>query len=233
MSTILEVSAIDTCYGDFQALFGIDFELSRGEIVALVGSNGAGKSTFLSTLSGLMKPTSGNIRMDGEDVTGVPAYRMVARGLSMVPEGRRLFPSLSTEENLRIGASSGRKGHWSLQRLYALFPILEEKRKVPATMLSGGQQQMVSIGRALMANPSVLLCDEISLGLSPAAIRDIYAVLPTIREEGTAIVVVEQDIEYAIKLVDRLVCFQEGRVTLSGAPAQLTRDQISLAYFGV
>jgi branched-chain amino acid transport system ATP-binding protein len=149
-----------------------------------------------------------------------------------VPEGRKLFPSLSVEENLLIGGY-GRSGRWTLSRIYELFPILAERRAQPATQLSGGQQQMCAIGRALMADPRILLCDEISLGLAPIVIRDIYAVLPTIKAEGTAIVVVEQDIVQALAVADRVYCFQEGRMTLSGAPAELTRDAIHAAYFGL
>ncbi|RKP47184.1 ABC transporter ATP-binding protein [Pararobbsia silviterrae] len=230
---MLDVEDLVVHYGDFQALFGIDFTLAEGEVVALVGANGAGKSTFFNALAGWLPPTSGRIRLAGESIARVSAAHIVARGLSMVPEGRRLFPSLSVEENLRIGAESRRKGPWTLERLYALFPVLETLRKRPATLLSGGQQQMVAIGRALMSNPRVMLCDEVSLGLAPRVVRDIYAALPGIRREGTTMVVVEQDIGQAMKVADRLVCFQEGRVTLSGTPAELTRDQISAAYFGV
>ena len=150
----------------------------------------------------------------------------------LVPEGRRLFPSLTVEENLLIGGY-GRSGRWTLSRIYELFPILAERRTQPATQLSGGQQQMCAIGRALMADPRILLCDEISLGLAPIVIRDIYAVLPTIKAEGTAIVVVEQDIVQALAVADRVYCFQEGRMTLSGRPAELTRDAIHAAYFGL
>jgi branched-chain amino acid transport system ATP-binding protein len=169
----------------------------------------------------------------GEPIGGLAPERIIPLGIALVPEGRRLFPSLSVEENLRMGANCGRRGSWTLDRVFQLFPVLAERRNAAATSLSGGQQQMVAIGRALMANPSLLLCDEISLGLSPIVIRDLYVSLRTIRQEGATIVVVEQDINRALKFADRVYCLQEGRVTLEGRPAALTRDEIKLAYFGV
>ena len=199
----------------------------------MIGANGAGKTTFLRALAGLLSTPPQSVVFDGTPIGGHPAHHIVARGLALVPEGRCLFPSLTVEENLRIGGYTRRPGPWCPERVYALFPALRERRRHPATALSGGQQQMVAIGRALMSNPRLLLCDEISLGLSPLVIRNIYDALPGIKAEGTALVVVEQDTGQAMKVADRLYCFQEGRVTLEGAPAQLTREQISLAYFGV
>ncbi|MNE60259.1 High-affinity branched-chain amino acid transport ATP-binding protein LivF [compost metagenome] len=158
---------------------------------------------------------------------------MLERGIALVPEGRKLFPSLSVEENLLIGAWSGRKGAWDLQRVYRLFPVLGEVRKRPGTALSGGQQQMVAIGRALMSNPQLLLCDEISLGLAPTTIKDIYAALPSIKADGISVILVEQDINQALSVADRFYCFQEGRVSLSGRPAEASREQIKAAYFGI
>lgn len=230
---ILSAQGLDVFYGDFQALFGLDVEVSAGETVAIIGSNGAGKSTFLKTLSGLMRSSKGSLSFCGEDVTGVPANRMVGRGIALVPEGRRLFPSLSVEENLLIGAYSKRPGPWTLDRVYDLFPALTARRKVPGTSLSGGQQQMVAIGRALMSNPKLLLCDEISLGLAPIIVKDIYAGFPSIISEGTSVVIVEQDISQALKVANRFYCFQEGRVSLSGVPGSVGIDEISQAYFGV
>ncbi len=231
--SILETRNLTAFYGDFQALYGIDFRLEEGETVAVIGSNGAGKSTFLRTLTGLNAAASDSVVLAGQPIGGLPAHRIVGLGLALVPEGRRLFPSLTVEENLLVGAYSGRKGPWSLERLYKLFPILAERRHNPGTALSGGQQQMVAIGRALMSNPQVLLCDELSLGLAPIVIRDIYAALPGIKAEGCSVVVVEQDVSQAMNVADRLYCFQEGRVSLEGRPDDLTREQISLAYFGV
>lgn len=228
---LLETRELTAFYGDFQALFGISINVNAGEIVAIIGANAAGKSTFLKAVAGLLKSTPGSIFFDGTDISGGPAYDTLARGLVLVPEGRRLFPSLSVEENLRVGGHR-RSGRWTLQRIYELFPILAERRHQPATTLSGGQQQMCAIGRGLMADPRLLMCDEISLGLAPIVIRDIYAALPAIKAEGTSIVIVEQDIVQALAVSDRIYCFQEGHVRLTGRPGELTREAIHTAYFG-
>lgn len=232
MSVLLTTNGVCAHYGDFQALFGIDFEISEGEVVSVIGANGAGKSTFLRSLVGLNKVSPEMVMYQNEKIGGLPPYEIVKKGIALVPEGRRLFPSLSVEENLMMGGNPGRKGDWNLRRIYDLFPILEERRNNPGTALSGGQQQMVAIGRALMSNPRLLLCDEISLGLAPLVIRDIYASMPKILESGTAVIVVEQDIGQATRIANRVYCFQEGRVSLSGRSAELTREQISEAYFG-
>ncbi len=230
---LLDVKNLDAFYGDFQALFSISAAVQPGETVAIIGSNGAGKSTFLKSITGLLPASKDAIRFEGEAIGALSAPDVMKRGIAMVPEGRKLFPSLSVEENLLIGAY-GRtgQGRWNLDTLYELFPILGERRKSPSTALSGGQQQMVAIGRALMSNPKLLLCDEISLGLAPIVIRDIYAALPAIKGEGTSIVVVEQDIVQAMKVSDRVYCFSEGRMTLTGAPSELSREAIHDAYFG-
>jgi branched-chain amino acid transport system ATP-binding protein len=233
VSALLQTNRLTAFYGDAQALFGIDFELSRGEVVAIIGANGAGKSTFMKAITGLVRAPAEQIRFDGAPIGGLPPAEIVRRGIALVPEGRRLFPSLSVEENLLMGAVAKRSGPWNLQRLHALFPILADKRDQPATSLSGGQQQMVAIGRALMSNPSVLLCDELSLGLAPIVIREIYAALPSICAEGMTVVIVEQDVATARQVSERVYCFQEGRVSLSGPSSALTREQISQAYFGV
>jgi len=233
MTALVQTQALTAFYGDAQALFGIDFELGPGEVVAIIGANGAGKSTFLKALTGLVKSGRDSIRFDGQPIGGLPPGRIVRQGLAMVPEGRRLFPSLSVEENLLMGAVAGRRGPWRLERLYGLFPILAQKRHDPATALSGGQQQMVAIGRALMSNPRVLLCDELSLGLAPIVIKEIYDALPAFTAEGMSIVVVEQDGSTAQRVSSRVYCFQEGRVSLEGASDALSREQISAAYFGV
>ena len=233
MSTLLETSGLTAFYGDAQALFGIDFQLRSGELVAIIGANGAGKSTFLKCLTGLVRTDGPAIRFRGKPIGGLPAGEIVRRGIALVPEGRRLFPSLTVEENLLMGGMTGRVGPWNLKRLYGMFPILEEKRRNPGTSLSGGQQQMVAIGRALMSNPTVLLCDELSLGLAPIVIREIYAAMPAITAEGMTVVIVEQDVSMAQRVSQRVYCFQEGRVSLQGPSNQLTREQISQAYFGV
>ena len=230
---MLRAQGITAAYGDAQALFGIDFSMSVGEIVALIGANGAGKSTFLKTITGLLPLRSGELEFEGQSLRSLDAADIVKLGIAMVPEGRRLFPSLTVEENLLMGALSGRKGSWNLSRVFQLFPILEEKRNVPSTSLSGGQQQMVAIGRALMSNPRLLLCDEISLGLAPVVIREIYAALPSIMEEGMSLLIVEQDVQLAMQASSRVVCLQEGLVSLEGKSSEVIRDQISKAYFGL
>jgi len=232
-SKMLQAQGITAAYGDAQALFGIDFSMQAGEIVALIGANGAGKSTFLKTLTGLLPVKSGSLTFDGQSLNQIDAGDIVKLGLAMVPEGRRLFPSLTVEENLLMGTLSGRQGAWNLARVFKLFPILQEKRHMPSTSLSGGQQQMVAIGRALMSNPRLLLCDEISLGLAPVVIREIYAALPAIMEDGMSLLIVEQDVQLAMQVSSRVVCLQEGLVSLEGKSGELTRDQISKAYFGI
>jgi branched-chain amino acid transport system ATP-binding protein len=230
---LLEARGLSAWYGDAQALFDVDFELAAGEVVAMIGANGAGKSTFLKSITGLVPVAPGAVRWRGQQIGGRPPGDIVRLGLALVPEGRRLFPSLTVEENLLMGAFARRAGPWSLERLYRLFPILKERRKSPGTALSGGQQQMVAIGRALMSNPQALLCDELSLGLAPVVIREIYDALPSIAAEGMAVVIVEQDVGLAQRVSERVVCLQEGRVSLEGPSKSLTRQQITEAYFGL
>ena len=230
---LLQATGITAAYGDSQALFGVDLSLAKGEVVALIGANGAGKSTLLKTLTGLLPPTAGTVQFDGTSLARMDAADIVKLGIAMVPEGRRLFSSLSVEENLLMGALSARKGSWNLARVFNLFPILQEKRYMPATSLSGGQQQMVAIGRALMSNPRLLLCDELSLGLAPVVIREIYAALPSIMDDGMSLLIVEQDVQLAMQMSSRVMCLQEGKVSLEGQSGELTREQISKAYFGV
>jgi branched-chain amino acid transport system ATP-binding protein len=230
---LLAVHELDAFYGDFQALFSVSMTVAAGEIVAVIGANGAGKSTLLAGIAGLMAARANAIRFDGAPIGGGPAHKTVARGIALVPEGRRLFFSLTVEENLLVGGQLGRPGPWTLARVYELFPALAERRQLPSTALSGGEQQMVAIGRALMSNPRLILCDEISLGLAPIVVRDIYARLPSILAEGAAVVIVEQDIVQALSASNHVYCLQEGRVALSGAAGALTRDAISAAYFGV
>ncbi len=230
---LLHVQDIDVYYGDFQALFGVSLTVEPGQIVAIIGANGAGKSTLLRSIAGLMHPRRGEIVFDGAAIGHAPAFDVVKRGVALVPEGRRLFPSLSVEENLMIGAQSGRPGPWTLARIYELFPVLAERKALPATALSGGQQQMAAIGRALMSNPKLLLCDEISLGLAPIIVRDIYAQLPAIVGDGMSLIIVEQDIAQALRASSQVYCLQEGRIALEGPAQSLTRESISAAYFGV
>ena len=230
---ILELRALDAYYQDFQALFAVSLRIERGRIVSIVGANGAGKSTLLKSVAGLLPSRDDAILLNGQPIGAEPAFRIAARGIALVPEGRKLFPSLTVEENLLIGAQAGRSGPWTLKRIYDLFPVLGERRDAPATSLSGGQQQMAAIGRALMSNPELLLCDEISLGLAPIVVREIYARLPAICADGLSVVIVEQDVVQAMRSAQHIYCLQEGRVTLSGAAGALTRDQITAAYFGV
>jgi branched-chain amino acid transport system ATP-binding protein len=230
---LLEITDLTARYGDFQALFGVDMTLGPGETIAIVGANGAGKSTLMRSIAGVLNNAADQIVFDGRPIGAMSAAEVMSLGIAMVPEGRRLFPSLSVEENLLIGKyGRAASGAWSLETIYRLFPILKERRDAPATALSGGQQQMAAIGRALISNPRILLCDEISLGLAPVVIRDIYAIFPRLRETGASIVIVEQDIGQALKVADRVYCMMEGRVTLTGAPAELTREAIHSAYFG-
>jgi branched-chain amino acid transport system ATP-binding protein len=232
-AALLEVAGLDAFYGDFQALFGVSLRVEAGQAVAVIGANGAGKSTLLKRIAGLMPGRADAVVLDGAPIGDLPAHAVAARGIALVPEGRGLFPSLSVEENLLIGGQLGRPGPWSLKRVYDLFPVLAERRNLPAPALSGGQQQMVAIGRALMSNPRLVLCDEISLGLAPIVVRDIYALLPSILAEGISLVIVEQDIVQALKAAAQVYCLQEGRVALAGAAASLTREAIAAAYFGV
>jgi len=230
---LLETRNLTAFYGDFQALYGIDTTLEKGETIAIIGANGAGKSTFLKAIAGLIRASADSVLLQGTPIGARAAADIVKLGIALVPEGRRLFPSLTVEENLKIGGYGNKtKGAWTLDRVYSLFPVLRERRSSAPSTLSGGQQQMAAIGRALMSNPRILLCDEISLGLAPIIIADIYAALPQVKADGTSIVLVEQDIVQAMKVADRVYCFQEGRLSLTGRPKDLTRESIHRAYFG-
>ena len=229
---LLNVEDLDASYGDARALHGVSCSVNKGETLALIGSNGAGKSTLLKSIVGLVANKHGKITFKGEDISRLPANEIVKRGLALVPEGRRLFPSLSVEENLILGGKVARAGQWNLEAIYALFPILKEKRHQPSTSLSGGQQQMVAIGRALMSNPDLLLLDELSLGLAPIVIKDIYALLPRIAGGGVSIILVEQDVTRALSSATQFMCLQEGRVSLEGEPKSHSREDITRAYFG-
>jgi branched-chain amino acid transport system ATP-binding protein len=232
MAVLLETRGLEARYGDFQALFGVDFEVAEGETVAIIGANGAGKTTAMRSITGLVSVAADQVMHEGEPIGGAEPFDIVRRGIAMVPEGRQIFPSLTVEENLLIGAEVGRPGRWNLEAIYGLFPALKERRRNGGTELSGGQQQMVAIGRALMSNPAILLCDELSLGLAPIVIKDIYDALPAIQAEGMSVIVVEQDIRQALAVADRVYCFQEGRVSLTGRPADLSQERITAAYFG-
>jgi len=227
------VSGLDVHYGDFQAIYGIDVTVEEGETLAVIGANGAGKSTLLKAIAGQVSPTAGTIGFDGRDVTQLPAHKRVPLGVALTPEGRRIFKSLTVEENLLVGAHVKRKGPWDLAAVYKAFPLVADRRDRLGTNLSGGEQQAAAIGRALMSNPRLLLLDEVSLGLAPVVIEQIYAALPAITGNGTTVLIVEQDVNQSMKVADRVQCLLEGRTVLEGSPAELTRDQIASAYFGI
>lgn len=230
---LLAVEDVVAKYGDFQALFGVGMEVGRGESVAIIGANGAGKSTLLRAIVGQVAVPSGTIHFDGENLAGVAPNERAGRGIALVPEGRRLFPSLTVRENLLIGAHAGRRGPWDVDAVVRALPLLERLLDRSAAKLSGGEQQTVAIGRALMANPELLLLDEVSLGLAPVVVRQLYDALGAIRDGGTTMVVVEQDIGQALAMADRVYCMLEGRVSLSGAVGEIDQAAINAAYFGV
>jgi branched-chain amino acid transport system ATP-binding protein len=231
--SLLSVSDLNVFYGQSQALFGVSLEVNEGEAVALIGANGAGKSTFMKSVAGLVFPGSGEVRFDGRALGTMPANKRVGDGISLVPEGRRVFPSLTVEENLTVGAYLGRKGPWNKAKLFTTFPLLEKLASRSAARLSGGEQQTLAIGRALMANPRLLLLDEVSLGLAPIVVKQVYEAIPAIRETGTTVVIVEQDVNQALAVADRVYCLLEGKVSLTGTPADLSLDDITRAYFGM
>lgn len=230
MTALLEVRDLDVRHGLLQAVRGVSFTLAEGETLALVGANGAGKSTLLRTIAGAHRAAAGSIFFDGGEISRLPAYKRVGLGIGLVPEGRQLFLSLTVEENLRVAA---RPGYWTLERVLEAFPLLAERHKSRAVNLSGGERQAAAIGRTLMANPRVLLLDEVSLGLAPVAVEDLYRSLRGVIERGTTVLLVEQDLGRAMGLCERVACMLEGRFVLEGAAAELTREQVSEAYFGL
>ncbi len=231
--TLLKVEELDCRYGLLQAVRGVSFEVAQGEIVALIGANGAGKTTLLRAVAGAHRPYAGKVTFDGEDVTRMPAHQRVARGIALVPEGRRLFPTLTVEENLRVAAAGNRRGRWNVQAVLDSFPLLQARRKLPAANLSGGEQQAVAIGRALMSNPRLLLLDEVSLGLAPVVVDAVYKSLANVIIEGATVVLVEQDLTRAMRVAGRVICLLEGRVVLEGEAKSLDRDRVVDAYFGL
>ena len=233
MSDLLIVDGLEAGYGDFQALFGVSLTVAEGETEAIIGANGAGKSTLLRAIAGQVAVTNGSIRFDGTDLVGVPPHIRVVRGIALVPEGRRVFPSLTVEENLLIGAYRSRPGAWTVSKVVELFPLLGRLLRRSAAKLSGGEQQALAIGRALMANPRLLLLDEVSLGLAPVIVKQLYEALPGILATGITLLLVEQDITRALSVADRVTCLLEGRVSLTGRPEDLNQDDITVAYFGL
>jgi branched-chain amino acid transport system ATP-binding protein len=231
--TLLSLEGVSSFYGDFQALFDVSLTVGQGETVAIIGANGAGKSTLLRLIAGLLPVRGGDVRYDGRVVNQLAAHDRVQAGISLVPEGRRVFPSLSVDENLLIGAYRRRPGRWNIAAVRELFPILADRGRRSGAVLSGGEQQALAIGRALMANPRLLLLDEVSLGLAPIVIAQLYAALPRVREGGTSVLLVEQNIEQALAAADRAYCLLEGRISLAGRPAELSRADVTRAYFGI
>jgi branched-chain amino acid transport system ATP-binding protein len=229
---LLEVRSVVVHHGQLKAVDDVSFTLNDGEVLAMIGANGAGKSTLLRTIAGLHRATSGTIAVDGRDLSKMSPHRRVQLGISLVPEGRRLFSSMTLEENLRVGAYHARKGPFTIDRIYELFDWMPERRRQRAWQLSGGEQQAVAIGRALVANPRMLLLDELSLGLAPIVIERIYALVPDIVAHGVSILIVEQDVAQGVAVADRVHCLLEGRTSLTGVPADLTSEQIDHAYFG-
>jgi branched-chain amino acid transport system ATP-binding protein len=230
---LLEARGLEVHHGQLRALQDISLQVFPGEVYAIIGANGAGKSTLLRTIAGLHRPTAGTVLFDGTDVTRVRPERRATQGIVMVPEGRRLFGSLSVEENLKVGATYARPGPWAIDRVYELFGWMRERRHQRTAQLSGGEQQAVAIGRALVANPRVLLLDELSLGLAPVVVQRIYGMLPQILETGLTVLLVEQDVSQALRVASRVHCLLEGRTTLEGEPRDLTPERVEAAYFGL
>jgi len=230
--TLLRLDGVTAHYGHLQALDELSLSLDQGEILAVIGANGAGKSTLLSLVSGELRPSQGRVYFNELDVTGLEPYRRVRLGISLVPEGRHLFSTLTTQENLLVGAASRRPGPWSLDTVYDVFPFIQKRQHVRAALLSGGEQQAVAIGRSLMSNPSLLLLDEVSLGLAPVIVRDLYVALRQVADGGTTLLLVEQDLTEALGIANHVLCLLEGRVALTGSPGDLDQAQVLDAYFG-
>lgn len=228
---MLKIDALDVVYGDFQALFGVSLDVQQGETVSIIGANGAGKSTLLKAITGLATVRSGSITYGGNSLVEMPAHKRVAAGISMVPEGRRIFTSLTVEENIIVGSHTGRKGPWDVKKLLDTFPLLERLRGRMPDGLSGGERQTLAIARSLMANPDLILLDEVSLGLAPIVVKQVYEAIPSIKAAGTTVLLVEQDVNQALSVADRFYCLLEGRVSLQGTPSSVTKQQITDAYF--
>jgi branched-chain amino acid transport system ATP-binding protein len=231
--SLLAVEQLDARHGLLKAVRNIDLRVAEGEILALVGANGAGKTTLLRAIAGAHRPAGGRITFDGKDVTALRAHQRVALGVALVPEGRRLFAGLTVEENLRVGGDAGRAGPWNIEALLEVFPMLKARLKTPAGLLSGGEQQATSIGRAMMTNPRLLLLDEVSLGLAPLAIDNLYRSLTALFSSGTALVIVEQNLNRVLGVATRICCMLEGRIALERDAKLATRSQITEAYFGL
>ena len=231
-TALLEVSELRVHHGQLCAVDQVTLRVNAGEVLAVIGANGAGKSTLLRTIAGLHRPTSGTVSFEGDDISTLATHRRVRRGISLVPEGRRLFRSLTLEENIKVGAQNARPGPFNLQATYELFTWMPERRHQKVGQLSGGEQQAVAIARALVANPKVLLIDEVSLGLAPIVIERIYEFIPQIVAQGVGVLLVEQDVTQALAVSTRVHCLLEGKTSLVGAPSELSPAAIEAAYFG-
>ena len=234
--SMLEVRDLDVYHGKFQALSGVELDVERGQIVSLLGANGAGKSTLLKTISGVLKPASGTISFDESRIDGLEPHDIVDLGMGLVPEGRKIFSALTVRQNLLIGSYTPRARKTrkeTLENVFRLFPVLEKRSRQKGTDLSGGEQQMLSIGRALMSQPRFIIFDEISLGLSPLVVKELYKTIKRINQDGMTEVLVEQDVKRSLKVADFAYILQEGRITLKGNPRDFTEEAVKKAYFGV
>jgi branched-chain amino acid transport system ATP-binding protein len=229
---LLEVSHLVAYHGQLCAVDDVSLQVERGEILAVIGANGAGKSTLLRSIAGLHRPSSGVVRFSGRDLAGLGPHRRVKLGLALVPEGRRLFSSMTLEENLLVGARGGRKGTFDIQKIYELFDWMPARRRQYAWQFSGGEQQAIALGRALLVNPDLLMVDELSLGLAPIVIERIYALIPEIVSHGVSVLIIEQDVSQGVSVASHVHCLLEGRTSLVGRPDELTAEQIERAYFG-
>ncbi len=231
--SLIDIERLDARHGLLPAVREVSFSIEPGEVVALVGANGAGKSTLLRAIAGAHIVSGGRIRFDGEDVTAMRAHARVAKGIALVPEGRRLFPEMTVEENLQVAMRVGRRGYWTLDKVFELFPFLRERRRAFAANLSGGERQAAAIGRALMTNPRLVLLDEVSLGLAPVAIEGLYRNMKALLQGGATLVLVEQELARAMSVATRVMCMLEGRIVLDAPAADVTRRQVVDAYFGL
>ncbi len=236
VQSILRVDQIDVYYHDFHALWDVSLNVEEAQVVSIIGANGAGKSTLLNTIAGVKKPSRGTVQFRGHNINGVPPYQAVVEGISMVPEGRRIFPRLTVLENLEIGSytpKARKRKNEALKKIYELFPVLEDRKHQLSNTLSGGEQQMLAVGRALMSWPKLILFDEISLGLAPVVIKQIYQKVKQINAEGITALLVEQDIQRSLKAAHKVYVMQSGRIRLEGKPENLSQETIRKAYFGL
>ena len=236
MDNILEIDGLSVHYRDFQALFDVSMQIKRGSVTSIIGSNGSGKSTLLNTIMGINRPTGGTIKLNGTDITGMRTSKIVAYGVTMSPEGSSIFEDLTIKENLMMGAylpHARKRKNELIEKAFSLFPDLKEKSEQPASLLSGGQRQMLSIAKAIMTDPQVLICDELSLGLAPVIIKDIYKKVKEINDTGVTVVLVEQEVKRSLKNSDYSYILVKGRVVIEGVSGELPEEEVNSAYFGI